>query len=275
MYRGTTNQTTHTNQHSRAGYGRGHVRGSVRGRGGAATNTHNMQQRPNLRTMNLEELFSLQRAVAEEIQMRSRIQQQQPRTQPQQQQPRSVPIKERDSRLDSPLETTSVGTTPLPHPLMQDYADTYRGKHDVDTTDTSSTTITLYMKGLPGKIDAETLQAEIERYTDTLVEVCLILTEDDDPTGTAYILLEKPEDGLIESLLQHGLCHSEKKFCNAKLLLSRRCLLMSAELDKELDEYMLEGEVLKAKSKAQSPKNKATKPTKQRRIKQTSAKDDA
>src|ERR1019366_1119361 len=97
-----------------------------------------------------------------------------------------------DQKLKSPLD----GSTKLEHPTLQDYADSYRPKEEEEHT-------TLYVKGIYGKDDQEikeTLTNLFQPHTQVL-EVIPIRTEDGDPTGTAYAIVEAIEK-VLETTFQ-------------------------------------------------------------------------
>jgi hypothetical protein len=239
---------------------RGGYRGRARGRG--RINTSQYRELPiNVRALDLDTLLSLQHAIASEIIYRHErntyhnydrekndeydviVEEDKYKKRAERFQSRTTPkptysTKATVNKLENALPSSGNETHPLPKPEHQDYADKYREKDK----NSQSTTVTLFAKGIPGTVTAEALQSEFGKYTSSEVEVCLILTGDDQPTGTAYVLIRTPDDGEEENLIENGLADSEKPFSSIKVLHSRRQLLTKAELDEELETYAKEAE---------------------------------
>jgi hypothetical protein len=135
------------------------------------------------------------------------------------------------SRQDRPL--APPGTTRLPHPSEQDYADAHRPSEEEQHN-------TLYVKGLPFDCTEERLKAAMESTFASFetLAVALIRSEDGDPTGTAYVVLSgMPFDGFATGTeLKRDDEGAPWKGVIARKSLRR--LYTEAELNAELEEYM-------------------------------------
>jgi hypothetical protein len=210
---------------------------------------------------------------------------------------KAIPV----SSLDAPLRAALSGTTRLEPPELQDYADTLRkvaqNEEAAEPDYVDYRRGTLYLKGLPGDATAREIKAMLqEHHKLKIVEVCLIRTEEDAPTGTAYALA-KAGDALLAIETERALIPREYEACTcsvecdaddeevcdsctqkladapwkrARVRYSARQLLSTEELDEDLEAYAAERLRLAArreresKEKGSSPSAKAEKQGKEK-----------
>jgi hypothetical protein len=158
--------------------------------------------------------------------------------------------KDIDARINRPL-SNKFKTSRLEPPELQEYADSLREED-------SAPHGTLFLKKVPAHFTNDSFKEYCELTFDITIDSAVIIkTQDDQPTGTAYLVLTKDDEDVgdkVEKIIKKGF--KDSKYARILIRQSRRRLLTIEELDEELDEYMVERHELGDKDEEVDKKKK-------------------